>query len=84
MSNKGRVLTLVITIKDPEAAKAIWDIHQDGVNLLSGFAVDKIAEGDVINQRDEVIKEREYLKRNQSDSDDAYEPWFRPGRKDDW
>lgn len=46
--NKGRVITVVLTIQDPERAKSIWDRHMDGT-LLKGCTVDCIANGDQVD-----------------------------------
>ena len=53
MSNVNRVLTLVVEIKDPEQAKAIWDTHLKG-ELLSGFRVNKISDGDACLRVEEL------------------------------
>ncbi len=60
-SNKGRVLTLVVTIQDPEAAKAIWDTHVNG-GTVSGFRIDSIANEDQLQQLDNCM---EYLTEDQ-------------------
>lgn len=60
--NKGRVLTLVVTIEDPEAAKAIWDTHGEG-KLLSGFRIDVIANGDQVSLCEDamaMLPEKDY------------------------
>jgi hypothetical protein len=56
MSNIGRILTLVVKIEDAEQAKAIWDTHLKG-GLLSGFRVNKIADGDSILKTEQLIDE---------------------------
>lgn len=45
-NNQNRVLTLVVTITDPEAAKWIWEAHKKPG--LHGVAVSIIANGDQV------------------------------------
>jgi hypothetical protein len=54
MSNKGRTITVVLTIDDPEAAKAIWERHMDD-GLLAGCRVGSIANGDQLEKLEEAI-----------------------------
>lgn len=51
MSNKGRVLTLVVTVEDEKMANDIWYIHGVG-GLLSGCRVIGIADGDYMEDLD--------------------------------
>lgn len=53
MSNEGRILTLVVKIKDAESAKAIWEAHIHSEKLMAGCTVLSIAEGDQIARLDE-------------------------------
>lgn len=48
--NTGRVLTLRVTIKDPEEAEWIWKAHLD--KSIHGVTINAIAEGDLFAQRD--------------------------------
>lgn len=53
-SNEGRILTLVVKIKDAESAKAIWEAHMYSEKLMAGCMVLSIAEGDQIAQLEEL------------------------------
>lgn len=52
----GRVLTLVVVVKDPHEAKQIWDKHACRANL-AGCYIAKIQDGDAIKELDEALKE---------------------------
>jgi len=49
---KGRVITAVLQIEEPEASKAIWDAHMEG--LVAGCKVLSLGNGDVYKERDEA------------------------------
>lgn len=58
MSNQDRVMTLRITIKDPEAAKWLWDAHKSPVY---GITVNALANGDLFEERDELYQAAEFF-----------------------
>lgn len=48
MSNVGRILTLVIEIKDDEESKWIWDCHLG--KTMNGIQVFCVGEGDLVKE----------------------------------
>ena len=49
MNNKGRVLTVRLTIEDPEAADWIWKAYPNPIN---GITISALSNGDMFAERD--------------------------------
>lgn len=55
--NVGRVLTVRMVIRDPEAAMWLWDAHLHGVH--HGVEVEALANGDLFQECDDLRKQLE-------------------------
>ncbi len=65
MDNIGRVLTLRITITDPEVAEWIWKAHP---NPIHGITVDALANGDLFAERDILQEAASFYIREEGES----------------
>lgn len=69
-SNMDRVLTLVVTIKDPLAANELWNAFRTKGALLAGCHISIISNGNVCKERDDLHEKLETLKDRLSRYDD--------------
>jgi hypothetical protein len=60
-SSPTRIITVVLVVKDMDAAKAIWDAHEK-VSLLNGCLVTGIAEGDAISRIEGTMDKTEEIR----------------------
>lgn len=69
MSNKDKVLTIRVTIKDPAAAAWIWKAYPEAIN---GVVVTGLSWGDMFSERDTLADAAcFYIREEGEDTEDA-------------
>lgn len=75
--NTGRVLTIRLTITDPEQAEWIWDSHKEAKH---GVRVSAISNGDLFSERDKFADSAVFYIREEGETtEDAIKVHFDDG-----
>jgi hypothetical protein len=60
MREKGEVLTVKLRVRNPEEAKALWDVHSKNQEIL-GCSVEAINDGDLAEDQERFYEYSEYV-----------------------